>query len=115
MFLNIFLICFLITACETSKKSASNFNNEEILFGVQIEKVHTLVPCTLNIFQMDSMLQTDKLPKLNKWTKNPLTDEETKVLTNYMTLYDRTSNIVYTIKEMKDGKFVVSKKLINGR
>lgn len=78
MFLNILLVCFLFSACETLNKKSVNYNKEEFVFGVEIDRVHTLKPCTLNIFQMDSMLQADRLPQLGKWTSSVLQDEETR-------------------------------------
>lgn len=86
----------------------------EMVMGaaVDVQHAHTLPTCTLSIAQMDSMIKADELPQLDKWTKNNLQDYETKTNTEYMTLFDKTSNTVYTVKTLNRRQYVVSKRII---
>lgn len=118
MFLSIIMMFFATISCHNMKKtdieqSLNDSVPQEIVFGVNVTKAHTFEPCTLNVSQMDSMISTDKLPVLNKWTKQTLSDEETKIMNDYMTLYDKTSNIVYTVKKISLKDYVVSKRQLS--
>lgn len=117
----IILICFLyICQCHHPNKVNPNDNDSlsvdttEIVMGmsVDVQHAHTLPTCTLSIEQVDSMIMADKLPVLSKWTKNQFKDYETATTTDYMTLFDKTTNTVYTVKTLNRRQYVVSKRLI---
>jgi hypothetical protein len=103
--LYLFVTLVLVCSCDPTKKVANDNT-----YGVSVENVKSIGIDTFTVVQVDSMVKHDKLPNKSKWPKTYLKDEETKKAYEYTTLYDRTSNIVYTIKYLKDENVYVVKK-----
>lgn len=94
----------LITSCHTSKiVSTDNYS-------VSVAKAVTSKPDTLNAQQMDSVINADKLPALAKWVQNVYKDESTFAVVTYKTLYDKSTNTVYTVKILNSSVYVLSKR-----
>ena len=104
--LYLFVTLILVCSCDPTKKTINNDN----VYGVSVENIKSMGIDTLTGVQVDSMTKHDKLPNKSKWVKTYLKDEESKTGYEYTTLYDRTSNIVYTIKYLKDKNVYVVKK-----
>lgn len=104
--LYLFVTLILVCSCDPTKKNVTDNN----AYGVFVENVKSMGIDTLTAIQVDSMTKHDKLPNKSKWVKTYLKDEETKTGYEYTTLYDRTSNIVYTIKYLKAKNVYVVKK-----
>lgn len=103
--LYLFVTLVLVCSCDQTKKTINDNT-----YGVSVENVKSMGIDTLTAVQVDSMTKHDKLPNKSKWVKTYLKDEETKTGYEYTTLYDRTSNIVYTIKYLKNENVYVVKK-----
>lgn len=100
---------------DTVMVDSMSFGSSEMIMGapaVDVQHAYTLPTCTLNIAQMDSMIKADELPVISKWTKSQYKDEETQMTTEYMTLFDKTSNTVYTVKTLNRRQYVISKRVI---
>jgi hypothetical protein len=66
---------------------------------------------TLTVVQFDSLITADNLPAYKKWIKTYLKDAETNESIEYSTLYDKTTDIIYTIKYLTTNKkYVVLKR-----
>ena len=90
-------------------------------FGYETNAVHkafsdsnailkTMKNDTLDILQLDSLTKADKLPEYNKWIKTPIKDGDDNNVYEYSTLYDKTTGIIYTVKQIKHNQYVVQKK-----
>lgn len=84
-------------------------------FGVSPTATYTIAPDTLCVSQMDSVVNADRLPALEKWAKSVFNDYETNTSYVYRTLYDKTSNTIYTVKNLDTETFVLSKRKITVR
>lgn len=106
--LYLFVSLILICSCDPTKQATNNDT-----YGVSVENIKSMGIDTLTAIQVDSMTKHDKLPNKSKWSKTYLKDEETNTGYEYTTLYDRTSNIVYTIKFLRtENVYVVKKRKI---
>ena len=101
---------FTICSCHT-QKSGVNTDGDNI-YGVNVQQAWTLKPETLNVAGIDSLRKADKLPKIEKWTSSSFTDDENNVRSIYRTLYDRTTGIVYTLKQLDANTSVLTKRII---
>lgn len=104
--LYLFVCLTMVCSCNPTKKNVNDNN----VYSVSVENVKSMGIDTLTSIQVDSMTKHDKLPNKSKWVKTYLKDEESKTGYEYTTLYDRTSNIVYTVKFLKDKNVYVVKK-----
>jgi hypothetical protein len=109
----IFVIFSLATAlvfasCATQKENVGTY-------GVSATSAQTMRPDTLDNAKVDSLLKADSLPAIKKWTTSSFVDEETHVTSTYRTLYDQTTNTIYTLKTLADGRFVLIKRVIRTR
>ena len=84
-------------------------------FGVSATNIWTTGPDTLCVAQMDSVVKADRLPIVDKWSKSVFKDYETNENYMYHTLYDKTSNTIYTIKVLGTETYVMSKRKITVR
>ena len=105
-----FIISAFIASCAPTKNIQSN--DSDNTYGVYVQAALTLRPETLDVAGIDSMLQHDQLPLTRKWATASYVDEESGVRQIYRTLYDRSTQIIYTIKELGNNVFVVSKRQI---
>jgi hypothetical protein len=107
-FFTFLTICsaLLITSCKSVQKIS------EYGSGINVNKVITIKPDTLNSVQMDSVINTDQLPVLIKWTSSSLKDEETLQSNTIRTLYDRNTNTIYTVKTLNVTTYILSKRKI---
>lgn len=104
--LYLFVSLILVCSCNPTKKVTDN----DGVYSVAVQNIKSMGIDTLTDIQVDSMTKHDKLPNKSKWVKTYLKDEESKIGYEYTTLYDRTSNIVYTVKFLKDKNVYVVKK-----
>ena len=98
------LSVLFISSCSSYKKST----DIDMMYGVSVTKAITAKPDTLTVAQMDSVVKVDKLPVLNKWVQNVYKDESTLTNIVYKTLYDKSSNTVYTVKILNNSVYVLS-------
>lgn len=91
------------------KQDTRNKSNDSI-YSVSIKSVRTMENDTLNILQLDSLVKVDKLPAYEKWVKTAIKDADDNNIYEYSTLYDKTTGIIYTIKQIRNKKYVVQKK-----
>ena len=103
------LSVLFISSCSSYKKST------DMMYGVSVTKAITAKPDTLTVAQMDSVVKVDKLPVLNKWVQNVYKDESTLTNIVYKTLYDKSSNTVYTVKILNNSVYVLSKRTLQTR
>ena len=105
------LLCltFSFNSCDLKQNTGNNKSNDSI-YSVSIKSVKTMKNDTLDILQLDSLTKADKLPEYNKWIKTPIKDGDDNNLYEYSTLYDKTTGIIYTIKQIKHNQYVVQKK-----
>jgi hypothetical protein len=92
-------------SCSTQKQAT-----DEPVYGVSVQTAQTLKPETLTVAGLDSLLKTDKLPRLAKWTKSVFQDDETNVYNVYRTLYDQSTYTIYTLKELNTQTLVLTKR-----
>lgn len=97
-----------ICSCHTQQTSVST----DGIYGVSVQQAWTLKPETLSVAGIDSLRKADKLPKIEKWTTSSFTDDENNVRSIYRTLYDRTTGIVYTLKQLDANTSVLTKRVI---
>lgn len=100
-FFIVFMAVVLI-GCKTTE-SVSTFGSG----NVNVTSVKKLSIDTLTVIQVDSMINVDKLPVLKKWKSSKMTDYETGKPYVYSTLYDTTSNIIYTVKTLGNNEIYV--------
>ena len=105
-----FIITAFIASCTPTKSIQSN--NSDNTYGVSVQAALTLRPETLDVAGVDSMLKHDQLPATRKWATASYVDDESGVRQVYHTLYDRSTQIIYTIKELGNNVFVLSKRQI---
>ena len=96
--------------CGPTKNVASE--DGENSYGMSVVNAKQWKPDTLTSVKVDSMLVADKLPALNKWNKSAFKDYETNVGYTYYNLFDKTTNIMYTIKVLDTDIYVISKKRV---
>ena len=96
--------------CGSTKNVVSE--DGENSYGMSVVNAKQWKPDTLTSVKVDSMLVADKLPTLNKWNKSIFKDYETNVGYTYYNLFDKTTNIMYTIKVLGTDIYVVSKKRV---
>ena len=106
-----FIISLILTLCGC--KTASVENNGT--FGVSLTSTYIIGPDTLCVAQIDSVVKSDRLPVLEKWAKSVFKDYETNTSYVYRTLYDKTTNTIYTVKNLDTKTFVLSKRKITVR
>lgn len=106
-------VLFMLTFLLILMSCGTAYRVEVSDFGVGVTSAYTYENDTLDVNGIDSMLVVDKLPKVEKWASLGMKDAETSVGYKYSTLYDRTSGIVYTIKQIGNEKYVVSKRILN--
>lgn len=110
----LFIIGFcaaVMTGCKPTQGVVGDVNT----YGVSAVGAKTYGPDTLDVAQIDSLVRTDRLPALKKWTKSVFVDEETGFTCEYRTLYDKTSNIVYTVKYIPQNTYILSKRKLSVR
>lgn len=100
--------------CMVACGSYKNVVNPDT-FGVTVDSVVTMSLDTLNIAQMDSMCVADELPAYANWTKTYLKDGSINKGFEWATLYDPTTGIVYTVKNIGNDKFVVMKRITRSK
>lgn len=88
---------------------------QELTYGVSATSARTYGPDTLLTVQMDSVVKHDKLPVIAKWVRSEYKDYESNKIVVCRTLYDQTSSTVYTVKELGNGVFVMSKRVLRVR
>ena len=112
-FITIFsaLTLIFITSCKTNSETSYVFDT----YGVSVQSAKTMKPDTLNTAQMDSVLKADNLPAIQKWVSANHTDAETKRTNTYKTLYDNTTNVIYTIKIINNNMYILSKRKLSVR
>ena len=101
---------FTICSCHTQQNGVTT--DDDNIYGVNVQQAWTLKPETLNVAGIDSLRKADKLPKIEKWTSSSFTDDENNVRSIYRTLYDRTTGIVYTLKQLDANTSVLTKRII---
>lgn len=104
------LSVLFISSCG-SYKNATDIGT----YGVSVTKAVTAKPDTLTVAQMDSVVKVDRLPVLDKWVQNIYKDESTLTNIVYKTLYDKSTNTVYTVKILNNSVYVLSKRTIQTR
>ena len=109
------LISILSVLFISSCGSYKNSTDIDMMYGVSVTKAITAKPDTLTVAQMDSVVKVDKLPVLNKWVQNVYKDESTLTNIVYKTLYDKSSNTVYTVKILNNSVYVLSKRTLPTR
>ena len=109
------LISVLSVLFISSCGSYKNATDIDGTYGVSVTKSITAKPDTLTVAQMDSVVKVDKLPVLNKWVQNVYKDESTLTNIVYKTLYDKSSNTVYTVKILNNSVYVLSKRTLQTR
>lgn len=109
------LICIVICIClsfvyfNNKQKPVTPTNN----YGVNITSVKHVSLDTLTIFQLDSIINADTLPKYTNWTKTYLKDGETNKPYEYGVLYNKATGVIYTIKKLQnptDTLYILQKK-----
>lgn len=106
LLINMFIFCCVLFSCGPTKSL-----QQDNTYGVSIKNIKTLSLDTLTVVQFDSLITADKLPAYKKWVKTYLKDAETNESIEYSTLYDKTTDIIYTIKYLKTNKkYVVLKR-----
>ena len=109
------LISILSVLFISSCGSYKNATDVDGTCGVSVIKAITAKPDTLTVAQMDSVVKVDRLPALNKWVQNVYKDESTLTNIVYKTLYDKSSNTVYTVKILNNSVYVLSKRTLQTR
>lgn len=109
--LSVMTIITVLCCCSSSKNSINTLG----VYGVSVSKAQIIKPDTLNYIQIDSVMRVDALPVLDKWTTSTFKDEESGTMMSYKTLFDKSTNIVYTIKILDNNTFVLSKKVVQVR
>lgn len=109
------LISILSVLFILSCGSYKNATDIDGTYGVSVTKAITAKPDTLTVAQMDSVIKVDRLPVLNKWVQDVYKDESTLTNIVYRTLYDKTSNTVYTVKILNNSVYVLSKRTLQIR
>ena len=112
LFILISILSVLFISSCGSYKNATDIDGT---YGVSVTKAITAKPDTLTVAQMDSVVKVDKLPVLNKWVQNVYKDESTFTNIVYKTLYDKSSNTVYTVKILNNSVYVLSKRTLQTR
>lgn len=102
-------LAFSFNSCDLKQNTGNNKSNDST-YSVSIKSVKTMKNDTLDILQLDSLTKADKLPEYNKWIKTPIEDGDDSNVYEYSTLYDKTTGIIYTIKQIKHNQYVVQKK-----
>ena len=102
-----FVAALSFSACHTTETTTTNG-----IYGVSVQGNKTSKPDTLNSIGLDSMVRVDRLPKVQKWATSTFVDDETGKAIVYRTLYDRTTNTIYTLKTLDQNVFVLSKKYL---
>lgn len=102
------IICMV--ACGSSK---SVVNPDA--FGVTVDSVVTMSLDTLTVSQMDSMIVADELPVYSDWAKTYLKDGSNNKGYEWATLYDPTTGIVYTVKNIGNEQYVVMKRITRSK
>ena len=69
-------------------------------------------PDTLDNRRIDSLLTADRLPAVQRWASSTYIDDESGRASQYRTLYDRSTNTIYTLKTLTDRRFVLIKRVI---
>lgn len=98
---------FVGMSCSISRHASTDSDN---IYGVSVQSALTMKPETLSVAGLDSLLRTDRLPRLSKWTKSSFQDDESNVYSVYRTLYDNTTNTIYTLKELNAQTLVLTKR-----
>ena len=101
-----FALMTLGMSCSSSRQAVSTENT----YGVSVQSAYTMKPETLTVVSLDSLLKTDKLPRLAKWTKSAFKDDESNTYNVFRTLYDRSTNTIYTLKELNAQTLVLTKR-----
>lgn len=101
-------LALMMGSCATHKETTNTY-------GVSATSAQTFNPDTLDNQKVDSLLRVDNLPAIKKWATSTFVDEESRTAIVYRTLYDRTSNTIYTLKTLPDGRFVLIKRAIATR
>lgn len=102
-------LTFSFSSCDLKQNTGNNKSNDSI-YSVSVKSVRTMKNDTLDILQLDSLTKADKLPSYQKWVKTPIKDGDDNTAYEYSTLYDKTTGIIYTIKQLKNKRYVVQKK-----
>jgi hypothetical protein len=105
-------LCIALSACKTGQEVSTERPNS---YGVSVTASSATKPDTLTAQRVDSLIYVDKLPTINKWVSSVYIDEETKCGYEFWTLYDRTTNIIYTLKLLPDNRFVMIKRTLKTR
>lgn len=106
-------LCIAFTSCKTGQDVVQTDNPNS--FGVSATASSVSKPDTLDAMKIDSLVRVDRLPVINKWTSSIYVDDENNRAYTYRTLYDRSTNIIYTLKALSDGRFVLIKRTIKTR
>lgn len=105
-----FVAALSFSACHTTETATGDGT-----YGVAVQSNKTSKPDTINSIGLDSLVRVDRLPKVQKWATSTFVDDETGKPIVYRTLYDRTTNTIYTIKILEQNVFVLSKKYLRTR
>lgn len=100
-------LALIFAACTSQKESVSTF-------GINATDARTFSPDTIDVLGVDSLMKADDLPDIGRWASSTFVDDETHRAFIYRTLYDRTSGIIYTLKTLQDGRFVLIKRSVSG-
>lgn len=111
-FFSIVVVATLFCSCKTGQTIT---DQDENTFGVSATSAKTSQPDTLGVAGVDSLLRVDFLPAVSKWPVSYFRDEETGAKLEFRTLFDRTTNTIYTLKTLADGRRVLIKRSVRVR
>ena len=100
-------VCIALISCKTGQTVSGDST-----YGVQATQSSVTKPDTLDNQKIDSLLRVDHLPAVKKWASSVYIDDENGQASQYRTLYDRSTNTIYTLKALSDGRFVLIKRII---
>lgn len=103
-------LCIALASCKTSQDVSTPGS-----YGVSAVASSVTKPDTLDAQKTDSLLRVDCLPAINKWASSVYIDDESGREFTYRTLYDRSTNTIYTLKTLSDGRLVLIKRHIKTR
>ena len=100
------LIAMGLSSCHTQKSAVPES------YGNSITSVKSLKPDTFTVAQMDSVVKVDKLPSYGKWNAASFKEDESLKAYEYRSLFDSRTGVVYTLKDLRDGRFVLRKRIV---
>lgn len=106
-------VCIALASCKTGQTVQTDELNGT--YGVAVTSSSVTAPDTLDNYKIDSLLRVDRLPAIHKWASSVYIDDENGKASQYRTLYDRSTNTIYTLKTLADQRFVLIKRIIKTR